>query len=62
MKEFEQPKFDISKSDVSENTGRFTIAPLEKGFGVTIGNAMRRVLLFSSGTCRLLRRSRRCSS
>ena len=47
MKEFEQPKFDISKSDVSDNTGRFTIAPLEKGFGVTIGNAIRRVLLSS---------------
>lgn len=47
MKEFEQPRFDISKSDVSDNFGRFTIAPLEKGFGTTIGNAMRRVLLSS---------------
>ncbi len=25
--------------------GRFVVQPLEKGFGVTIGNAMRRVLL-----------------
>ena len=47
MKEFEQPKFNIGKADVSDNSGRFTIAPLEKGFGVTIGNAMRRVLLSS---------------
>ena len=47
MKEFEQPKFDISKSDVSDNFGRFTVAPLEKGFGVTVGNALRRVLLSS---------------
>ena len=45
MKEFEQPKFDISKSDVSDNFGRFTVAPLEKGFGVTVGNALRRVFL-----------------
>ena len=36
MKEFEQPKFDISKSDVSDNFGRFTVAPLEKGFCVTV--------------------------
>lgn len=47
MKEFEQPKFDINLSDVSDYSGRFTIAPLEQGFGVTIGNAMRRVLLSS---------------
>lgn len=47
MKEFLQPKFDIGKSDVTDNSGRFTIAPLEKGHGVTIGNAMRRVLLSS---------------
>lgn len=47
MKEFEQPKFQISKSDIGPNFGRFTITPLETGYGVTIGNAMRRVLLSS---------------
>ena len=47
MKEFEQPKFQISKSDIAPNFGRFTITPLETGYGVTIGNAMRRVLLSS---------------
>ena len=47
MKEFEQPKFEISKSDVTDTQGRFTVTPLEKGFGVTIGNALRRVLLSS---------------
>jgi DNA-directed RNA polymerase subunit alpha len=47
MKEFEQPKFQIGKSDVTPNKGRFTITPLETGYGVTIGNAMRRVLLSS---------------
>lgn len=31
--------------DSSDNYGRFLIEPLEKGFGTTIGNAMRRVLL-----------------
>lgn len=47
MKQFEQPKFEISKSDVTDTQGRFTITPLEKGFGVTVGNALRRVLLSS---------------
>jgi DNA-directed RNA polymerase subunit alpha len=47
MKQFEQPKFQISKTDVTGDFGRFTITPLEEGYGVTIGNAMRRVLLSS---------------
>lgn len=47
MKEFEQPKFQISKADVGENYGHFVLAPLERGFGTTIGNSMRRVLLSS---------------
>lgn len=47
MREFEQPKFQISKADISPNFGRFTVTPLETGYGVTIGNAMRRVLLSS---------------
>jgi DNA-directed RNA polymerase subunit alpha len=47
MKEFEQPKFQISKSAIAPTFGRFTITPLETGYGVTVGNAMRRVLLSS---------------
>lgn len=45
--DFKKPEFKIEKDDVTDNSGRFTIAPLEKGYGVTIGNAMRRVLLSS---------------
>ncbi len=37
------PKIECVES--GENFGRFIIEPLEKGFGVTLGNAMRRVLL-----------------
>lgn len=37
------PKIECVES--RENFGRFTIEPLEKGVGVTLGNAMRRVLL-----------------
>lgn len=47
MKEFEQPQFEIDSEKVSETKGDFTIYPLETGFGVTLGNAMRRVLLSS---------------
>ena len=37
------PKIDCVESE--GNFGRFLVEPLEKGFGVTLGNAMRRVLL-----------------
>lgn len=40
-------KFDVKEAyyDPDENFGRFTVEPLEKGFGLTLGNALRRVLL-----------------
>lgn len=42
-------KFGIKHADYdgNENYGRFVIEPLERGFGLTIGNALRRVLLSS---------------
>ena len=42
-------RFDISSADYDgpENYGRFVIEPLERGFGLTLGNALRRVLLSS---------------
>ncbi|HTP80800.1 MAG TPA: DNA-directed RNA polymerase subunit alpha [Bacteroidota bacterium] len=40
-------KIELEQSSYSKNFGRFTVQPLEKGFGVTIGNSMRRVLLAS---------------
>jgi len=36
---------EISFEEVSENRSRFTIEPLEPGFGLTLGNTMRRALL-----------------
>jgi len=47
LPEFQIPK--ISKEEVSENRGTFTIEPLDKGFGYTFGNSLRRVLLSSLG-------------
>lgn len=42
-------RFSISSADYdgNENYGRFVIEPLERGFGLTLGNALRRVLLSS---------------
>ncbi len=47
MKKFEKPEFKIAQYDLSNNSGRFVIEPLERGFGLTLGNALRRVLLSS---------------
>lgn len=47
MQKFERPNFEVQKSDETENFGRFVLSPLERGFGTTIGNALRRVLLSS---------------
>jgi DNA-directed RNA polymerase subunit alpha len=40
-------KIQLDESSFSPTFGRFIVQPLEKGFGVTIGNSMRRVLLSS---------------
>jgi DNA-directed RNA polymerase subunit alpha len=40
-------KIQLDESTYSNSFGRFIVQPLEKGFGVTLGNAMRRVLLSS---------------
>ncbi len=40
-------KVQLDEASYANTFGRFTLQPLEKGFGVTIGNAFRRVLLSS---------------
>jgi len=40
-------KIELDESTYTATFGRFTVQPLEKGFGVTIGNSFRRVLLSS---------------
>jgi len=47
LPEFQVPK--ISADEVDDNKGMFTIEPLDKGFGYTFGNSLRRVLLSSLG-------------
>ncbi|MFM8526834.1 MAG: DNA-directed RNA polymerase subunit alpha [bacterium] len=47
LPDFQTPK--ISSEKIDENRGTFTIEPLDKGFGYTFGNSLRRVLLSSLG-------------
>ena len=47
MLQFEKPIYKITDSIESNFYGRFEVEPLERGFGTTIGNALRRVMLSS---------------
>ncbi len=48
MRELIRPKkIDVEKKTFSDTYARFIIEPLERGYGVTLGNALRRVLLSS---------------
>ena len=44
--DFQQPD-KVIMLDSSEYNGRFEFRPLEPGFGITVGNALRRILLSS---------------
>jgi DNA-directed RNA polymerase subunit alpha len=43
----EKPKIDIAEVKLDGTFGRFVVEPLERGFGTTLGNSLRRVLLSS---------------
>ena len=47
MVEFEKPNYKITDYVESNFYGKFELEPLERGFGITIGNALRRVMLSS---------------
>ena len=47
MIEIEKPKVDIVELGEDYRYGKFVIEPLERGYGITIGNALRRILLSS---------------
>ena len=46
MIEFEKPTISKEVSDDGKY-GKFTVQPLQRGYGTTLGNAMRRILLSS---------------
>lgn len=45
MFEFEKPRIEIAEQN--ETYGRFVVEPLERGYGTTLGNSLRRILLSS---------------
>ncbi len=47
MLKFEKPDYKIAESIENNHYGKFELDPLERGFGTTIGNALRRVMLSS---------------
>jgi DNA-directed RNA polymerase subunit alpha len=47
MLAFEKPEYKITEYVESNNYGKFELEPLERGFGTTLGSALRRVMLSS---------------
>ena len=47
MIKFEKPQYKVTEYVESNNYGKFELEPLERGFGTTLGNALRRVMLSS---------------
>ena len=53
MIEFEKPNIECLEVDNTNNYAKFVCEPLERGYGVTIGNSLRRILLSSLTGCAL---------
>ena len=51
MIEFEKPNIECLEIDDVNNYAKFVCEPLERGYGVTIGNSLRRILLSSLTGC-----------
>ncbi|NLC06480.1 MAG: DNA-directed RNA polymerase subunit alpha [Syntrophomonadaceae bacterium] len=47
MLEIEKPRIECVEKSEDDRYGRFVIEPLERGYGITLGNSLRRVLLSS---------------
>lgn len=47
MLEIERPKIEVAEISPDEKYGRFLVEPLERGYGTTLGNSLRRILLSS---------------
>jgi len=51
----QQPEFKITTVEAGRNYGRYQVEPLEPGYGTTLGNALRRILLRSLEGCAISR-------
>ena len=47
MFDFNKPKIEITEISEDKKFGRFVVEPLERGYGTTLGNSLRRIMLSS---------------
>lgn len=47
MFDFEKPRIEIAEISEDKRYGRFVVEPLERGYGTTLGNSLRRIMLSS---------------
>ncbi len=47
MLEIEKPKIEVVETNDENTYGKFVVEPLERGYGITLGNSLRRILLSS---------------
>ncbi|MCR5427304.1 MAG: DNA-directed RNA polymerase subunit alpha [Lachnospiraceae bacterium] len=51
MFDFERPNIEIAEISDDNRYGRFVVKPLERGYGITLGNSLRRIMLSSLPGC-----------
>ena len=47
MFDFEKPNIEIAEISEDKKYGKFVVEPLERGYGITLGNSLRRIMLSS---------------
>ncbi len=47
MFDFERPNIEVSEISEDKKYGKFVVEPLERGYGITLGNSLRRIMLSS---------------
>ena len=47
MFDFEKPNIEIAEISEDRKYGKFVVEPLERGYGTTLGNSLRRIMLSS---------------
>jgi hypothetical protein len=62
MIEIEKPRIDCEQLAEDGSYGKFVVEPLERGYGTTLGNSLRRILLSSLARQRPASRSLVCST
>ena len=45
--DFERPNIEVAEISDDKKYGKFVVEPLERGYGITLGNSLRRIMLSS---------------